>query len=230
MQRKLVIAAVFVSTMILSTELYAQLPSSSRTNTGMFGSRSLGSSSISGPPQIGAPGAPGSGQNLGAASFQAARGPGDFIGRSGRDVQNFFDVINAGAEASVNAFTNLRDNDLGRVAQPGQGDRGSQSGVVFRPRLRAAMIARPVRSSSFSTQMQERMQTLLGPRAVTLAEVVYLENATIVLRGFAATNYDRLVAANLAALEPGVVRVQNELQVGPPPAVEDTSTGLQPQP
>ena len=124
----------------------------------------------------------------------------------------------------------LRDNDSGRANQPGRSGRGRQSGVVFRPRLRAAMIARPVRPRTFSARMHERMQNHLPSNTVALAEVDYLEDSTVVLRGVALTEYDRLVAANLAALEPGVVRVRNELGVGPLPVVDDAPAEFLPPP
>jgi hypothetical protein len=113
---------------------------------------------------------------------------------------------------------NRNMNTLGR----GLGGR-SQSQVVIRTKLRVgfsypAVAPTQVTARLANTLNMPAIQTSGSPLSVSTASTD--QGTVVVLRGTVATAEDRMVAEQLALLEPGISKVQNELTVATPPASE----------
>jgi len=99
-----------------------------------------------------------------------------------------------------------------------------ESQILYRTRLRVGFAAELDNVSQVTTNLQKRFQK---PSQDTTAIAVHAvrdqqsEGATAVLRGSVATGDEALVAEQMALLEPGVARVQNELKVRNAPAAAE---------
>ena len=151
------------------------------------------------------------------------RQPGGFIGRDAAAVEAFFDSVTGGrgnAGRGGSGQRNFRNNNQNRGRQPNL-DRGrGQNRNQMRLRLRATFAHPPLQAGRVSARLQQRLRRVLLARSGTLSEVV-LQDGTAILRGVVANPHDRLVAEKLAYLEPGILKVRNELSVVQTSATED---------
>ena len=145
-----------------------------------------------------------------AMPFQAMQRTG-FVGQDAADTTN--PRSQAGNQTNRNnlagAFQNLFSQNFN--AQQG----GQKAKTPLRLQLRVGFQTKPMATGQFTAKMGNRLTKLpglatLGPLTVTM------EGQTAVLQGRVGTEADRLLAAELALLEPEVLDVRNELLVGPP--------------
>lgn len=169
-----------------------------------------------------------SGQADGSARYvRGNRAVGDFVGADTGDarVAGVMETGGAGGgRGGTQQFTSLlsggrNGNALGQLlsGQLNQGGnqrtRSSAGGnMALRIPIRMDFTPTPVATSRFTAQFQRRLGKLPGLTTVGPIQVV-LEGETVVLRGVVASEGDRLLAADLAKLEPGIDEVKNELTV-----------------
>lgn len=220
---------------LLPAAAYAQRSQPSQSS-GMFGSRSMGSSiggdsvgsglnlSSSTRPTGGGAG----GQTSGSERFvRGNRRSGDFVGGDSGDVQNFLSGLSgvsgangnrggrslsglgaqAGRQRQGQQNNNMNDNQAGQGRRARKPVRTTRI-VGFEYPLPAA----PRMTQTLSTHLEKSLKVRLQPGVE-----VALEGRTATLRGVVATDHDRDVAEQLVLLEPGVSAVQNELTVTPTP-------------
>ncbi|HUE74469.1 MAG TPA: BON domain-containing protein [Pirellulaceae bacterium] len=162
-----------------------------------------------------------------ARYIRGNRSAGDFVGADTGDarVAGVMDIGGAGGgRGGMQQFTSLfsggrNGNALGQLfsGQLNQGGnqrtRSSAGGnMALRIPIRMDFTPTPVATSRFTAQFQKRLGKLPGLTTVGPIQVV-LEGETVVLRGVVASEGDRLLAADLAKLEPGIDVVKNELTV-----------------
>ena len=216
------------------------------TNSGMFGSRSLGSSLSSGTRNFGGGGGfgglGGSGSSRGlpgsmggagqmAAPMRVERQAGDFVGADSRDLPNLFSAmsgagnLNRGFQSGLLSGGRNRTTGANRPNNSGMGRAGSgRTTGEIRTSMRVGFdYTRPAPDAIAS-----RLIALLekSTRIQTRSPLdVAVQDGTAILRGTVATEHDRVLIEQLARLEPGIWRVQNELLVAEsaaPPAAESS--------
>ncbi|TWT96939.1 BON domain protein [Botrimarina colliarenosi] len=141
----------------------------------------------------------------GAATGQNANQA--FIGRGAADLQAFFGNQNAAGQSSQ------RSQRAG-----GQSSSSSSSSAGRRPEVRVTLTAAPELrrvatanrpDASVALANVSRLLTRKGVNGVTVSA----DGGVAVLEGVVATASERLLAEKLAAIEPGVRRVDNRLTV-----------------
>jgi hypothetical protein len=128
----------------------------------------------------------------------------------------------------LGAANNMSQRNMGLNQQRGQGrnQQGQNQGAgrnnqAQQPRVRTVLrlgFDYPMPSArGTSTVLAQRLanaRALQAQGPIT----VETEGRTVVLRGVVANDHARVLAAQLAHLEPGVAEVRNELTVGEPPS------------
>lgn len=163
---------------------------------------------------------------------QAARQPGQFVGADSSDVRNILGFVtnpNQAVQAWRQGLTSLRSAFGQQPSQPTQptgfGGRGTgRTGQLAQVPaiLEAGFQYEPPAPTTVATTLQTRLEKA-GLPGVGGEVQVLLEGDTVVLRGSVPSGYQRLLAENLARLEPGVRQVRNELVVvenGPAPSAQ----------
>jgi osmotically-inducible protein OsmY len=113
-------------------------------------------------------------------------------------------------------------NQQGQGGQNGQGRNNRTQERTVRTVLRLGFVpARPTQPVIAST-VAKRLANSRGVNAMSPVTVT-MNDQTAVLQGVVPTEHARTIAEQLALLEPGVVRVQNELTVAGSPAAEPPS-------
>jgi hypothetical protein len=210
--------AVLMLAALASAQQRGSAFSGTTTSTGMFGSRSLGQGiGARGSNFTGSPGnmveqaQAGAGQVEGGERYlRDSRQPGQFVGADSADTSAFYSQMQ-GNQGNSGLEELLRGAAQREFQNQNQ---GSASRNALRPRLTLG-FQREIPVTRIITQMTTRFAKL--PSLGVLEPVtVSLVGRTAVLRGRVATDHDRLMAAQIALLEPGVSAVQNDLQVGTP--------------
>jgi len=198
------------------------------SQSGMFGSRTLGQGltagtrTMTGSPVPGNMGSQFDSSNVGQvdSSDRFVRGnrqAGAFIGTSAADAAQFLGAVQAGqgAQGATSSGISAAGNRNQRQQQPGQGGgRGGAAKVQIRPRLHVAFSYRPPIATAVSAELARRLAST--PQIHTMSPLeVSLVDGTLTLRGHVATEHDRSLAEQLALLEAGVWKVKNELVVAP---------------
>ncbi len=176
--------------------------------------------------------------NLGGAdamlSNRAQQSSG-FIGRSSEDMQRFIGAAAAaqgqgqqgmGRNQGMNFGGGGRNQQFG--GQMGRGQQGQngqfddmldnqsaeqlQNQRRFRTKLSLGFTPPPKLAANFTTASSIRLTRSLE-RSVGTGVQVQLADATVVLAGTVPTTTEKMLAEQLALLEPGVARVQNDLVV-----------------
>lgn len=216
-------------------------------SSGMFGSRTLGSS-LSGGSRGFASGNTGvnGGQGVAGKTQQGdantgqvnlagdrfARGnrqPGQFVGSDTSDLPSFLTNLATGGGGNNNNLNSGRNggrnggNQNQANANQNNASRGGRTQAVpYRQTRSVAFDVRPANREQLSATLVGRFQR--SPRFQTMGPVqVEIQDRTAILRGVVATAHDRDLAERLALLEAGISRVQNELtvaQAAVPPAPE----------
>lgn len=199
----------------------------------LFGQRTLGQpltkrSSVSGQASTsgstatsGTSGAAGSNQggvlNPAARYLRGNRKARDFVGRDTRDQAGFVGSLQAGDAAKAKPTADDMTVEKSADANvPGAGADISRA-TMYAPRLEVGFRQSPRLAPRVSRELERRLQTVFARDGSSRIEVSMAGDAAI-LQGQVASEHDRLLAALLLSFEPGVARVQNELQVGSPPA------------
>ena len=208
-------------------------------STGLFGNRTLGTGVASGTRSFargstlttgGTTGGMeqvlgGVGELGGSERFvRGSRQPGQFVGASSEQMQQFVGAIQAGQTASGQSSQlglpqrgtdRATGTNRPRTAGTGTG-RGGQTRNEVRTSLRLAFDY-PAAPTRVSTALAARVART--ERIQTLSPVsVLLRDGTATLRGVVATDRDRELVEGLARLEPGIWEVKNELVVAQRPA------------
>ena len=170
----------------------------------------------------------------------STRQVGNFVGSDRQDLQALFGAMNATGQQRQRQRQRpfaRRDRSNNRGAnQANRGNNGVGQGGSAATELRTSLRVgfeppRPV-PSRVATTLTDRLARSTRIHVVGPVTVDVREDTTI-LRGEVATSHDRMLAEQLALLEPGVRRVKNELVVTgesttpaatDPPAAEESKT------
>ena len=203
-----------------------QWSSSSSSQSSMFGSRSVGSGSSrftsAGLSQSASSGSR-SGTTRGGGSQQSPFGTqaprstrqvGNFVGSDRQDLQALFGAMNATGGGSTGRATRASNARGANQAGRGNNAAGRGRGAVTELRTTLRLGFEP------SRPVPSRVATILTDRLARSTRIhvvgpvtVDVRDDTTILRGEVATRHDRMLAEQLALLEPGVRRVKNELVV-----------------
>jgi hypothetical protein len=226
----------------LGTTSRMSTPSSGggRSTSGMFGSRTLGSSLRAGNRSLGGTARGGTvagmtqqemgniGQITGTERFtRGGRQQQGFIGNETGDVAGFFSMLNAGRTGNVQT-NNQRRRDPEAETNVNAGGQQNNNNVrrMYRTTRTVGFDYVATSTPELSSTVSQRIQKTPGIRTRSTIDVEIV-GRTAVLRGVVATAHDRELAARLASLEPGVSAVQNELEVAqsPPAASVGSAAG-----
>lgn len=207
------------------------------SSSGMFGNRSFGNTLSSGASNFGGGGAFGnrggfgSGQGLSgstggaggmAAPLRVERQAGDFVGADSRDLPNLFSAmsgagnLNRGFQSGMlsggqNRTTGANQPNNSRTGRAGSGRTAGEIRTTMRVGFDYTRPA-PDAIASKLTALLEKSTRIQTRSALDIS----VQDGTAILRGAVATEHDRVLIEQLARLEAGVWRVQNELVVGEP--------------
>jgi PPE-repeat protein len=140
-----------------------------------------------------------------------------FVGRDAADMQNTFQQTN---RAQLQFYSNMNrrmarnDRDSTPISQ--------NAAQPIRMEVRVAFQAPRPTSEVVADTLRTRLAKILGDRGMS-QPVVTMQGDTAVLRGVAASDSERQVIGQLAALEQGVREVRNEMTV----AGETNTTSVQ---
>jgi hypothetical protein len=208
------------------------------SNYGAFGNRTLGGGFNPTQSQFGGAGSTAGGGAAGGLGLQNQQmagqitgnerflrqnqQPGQFVGSDSGEARNFIGAMSAIAGMRNGGFGNQQfGNNRNRNNQQNQGRNGRNNraervpfkmsyAADFGPR--AAAIT-PAAAAKLGEQLsRSKRLTAAGPIRVEL------QGQTVILRGVVGSNHERDLAYQMAMLEPGVVAIQNDLQVRPPAA------------
>lgn len=145
--------------------------------------------------------------------LRSNRRPGQFVGSDSQDSQNFMSALGNASQLRA-AQSNMRANT--QVRQPQQNRQGQAAGAIL-PRMRLELGFDKVEASATTRGdvLEKRFEGMPALKTQSPIQVA-VQGETATLTGVVATEHARLVAAQLALLEPGISRVQNDLQVAMP--------------
>ncbi|HEY3395330.1 MAG TPA: BON domain-containing protein, partial [Lacipirellulaceae bacterium] len=146
-----------------------------------------------------------------------AMGGQNFVGRDSGDMNA---VMTQMGRAGTQFFNTMSQNVRGRNNRNRQqpaADQGENERPAMRIRLEVGFTAPRPAPSALATNIQTRIARLAVDHSLGQPQV-FVEGDTVVLRGVADSESQRLVLANLIALEPGVRAVRNEMTVAGAPA------------
>lgn len=170
-----------------------------------FGGSSLGTSSF------GQSGFGGTTTGTGAQFNTITNTYQDFVGRRSTDLQTFFGTTNQGFQNATTRSSRAAGGGDGSSSEPGRRPEVRVSLSASRELRRQVAGARPrveIAVDRVATRLARR-----GMEGVSLSAV----EGVATLEGVVESDSQRLLAEKLAAIEPGVRRVDNRLQVVPPP-------------
>jgi hypothetical protein len=138
---------------------------------------------------------------------------GGFVGRDAEDVRGSFERTSGRDRRSMMMDMMIENYNESRESRRRWRDQQNAVPPV-RVRLQpAAELAAAAAVPRAMAPVQARLNQLLAARGI--GAEVEIAGGTAILRGAVATERDVLLAAQLAALEPGVSNVQSELTVAP---------------
>ncbi|HID78629.1 MAG TPA: BON domain-containing protein [Planctomycetaceae bacterium] len=219
----------------------AQFSTNTRsTTTGIFGSRTvgqgisssrgLGTSGGLGAGRLGAGGslAGQSGQlgQLGTTTGQIQAGarflrqnvrPGDFVGAEEQGASGFVGRTGLSTGGGQGARLGISQSLRGRAGRANQrrttGRSGGRSQAELAVRVRLGFTPVRAAAAGVNTRLKGLLERSPHLNFQSPVEVAF-EGTTVTLRGVVANEHDRVLAEQLARLEPGVWAVKNELVVG----------------
>lgn len=203
-----------------------QAQAQSTGSPGLFGNRSVGGGISAGNRTFG-----GSGQGLSGATTQAQsnvgqvtgserfvrqnRQPGQFVGSDSGDTSNFIGSLTQGLQSGN--FQGLRS---GLQRQGGSRRRRSPAGFtsrsdrVYKVELNVAFDYPQPTNEELGQRVARHVKSASAIRKLGEIEI-RVEERTAILEGTVASAEDRALAEQLVALEAGISRVENRLQVVP---------------
>lgn len=139
-----------------------------------------------------------------------AGGAQGFVGRDSGDMQAVFNQLGR----SSNQFFQQLNRTMGGRGQNRNRQGGGQANaeLPFRVQLRVAFDHVRPQPAAVATTVRNRLETALASRIVDLPEVE-MDGDTVILRGVAQSESQRLVIEKLVSLEPGVSLVDNQMTV-----------------
>ena len=267
MKTTLSIAAVAaLSVLGLPSSVWGQFSTTTggTTSSGIFGSRTVGQGSSLGSRSFGGTGGLGAGGSAAGASQQLGQlgtlqggvssgarflrqnvQAGDFVGMDAQSMAEFVGRAGASQAGNQRFQAGIAPQGAGRGAngRPGQGGaRSGRSQVQLRTTIRVGFDRSPSAPTGLSSKLQTRLAQSSGIQFLSSVEVA-LDGGAATLRGVVATEHDRVLAGQLARLEPGIWNVKNELSLAesmppgepqadrlPSPAAPQSQPELQPAP
>jgi hypothetical protein len=149
------------------------------------------------------------GQGFGQSAFGSnAQGGQAFVGRDSGDMAQLFNQLGR----SSNQFFQQLNRTLG--GNRGRRSMTQQENVTLpvRIQLNVAFDHPRTQPTALATTVRGRLESLLTRRKIAAPEVEVVGD-TVVLRGIAASESQRLVIEKLVSLEPGVAAVENQMTV-----------------
>jgi hypothetical protein len=140
----------------------------------------------------------------------------DFVGADGREDQSFVGRQQVGvlAEEIRSAVDELEIQtgpDANQTAESVMPPRVQ----LYAPRLKVAFDYAPTGVSEVNARLSRHLEASFPAVATNQIEVLVAGNAAT-LRGVVASEWDRKLAELLLRFEPGIARVENQLQIQPP--------------
>ena len=136
----------------------------------------------------------------------------DFVGSGLEDVQNFVGMqqtdIEADIRSAVDELIIEETPDVNLLTQPVIPPRM----LLNSPRLQVGFDFTPRPADIVSSQLTRRVGSKLSSNGSNRIEV-WVEDGVAILRGEVVSERDRKLAGILVGFEPGVARVQNEIQL-----------------
>ncbi len=166
------------------------------------------------------------GSGFGQNSFgNNQQGGQNFIGRDSNDMASVFNQLGRNS----NQFFRQLNRTLGGGNRNQRNSSQADNAVLpVRVRLDVAFDHPAVQPTVVATAVRGRLETVLARRSIVAPEVEMVGD-TVVLRGVAPSESQRLVIEKLVSLEPGVAEVDNQMTVageasaGEPSAIERSS-------
>ncbi len=154
----------------------------------------------------------GGNQSFGGGMMGGNMGGQNFIGRDGGDMNA---VMQQMGRAGTQFFNNMNSNMSGRNNRNRQQpeDTGENTPPTIRIRLEVGFPTTPPAPSRLATTVQSRLTRLAADHNMGRPQVA-VEGDTVVLRGVAESESQRLVIEKMISMEPGVRAVRNEMTVG----------------
>ena len=190
---------------------------SSGFGSGGFGSSGLGGSGF---------GTSGGGSGFGQNSFgNNQQGGQNFVGRDSSDMASVFNQLGRNS----NQFFQQLNRTMGGGRNRNSNSQEDNAALLVRVRLDVAFDHPPVQPTVVATAVRDRLETVLARRSIVAPEVE-MNGDTVVLRGIAPSESQRLVIEKLVSLEPGVAEIDNQMTVASEtPATEPSPLPLPPQ-
>jgi len=140
----------------------------------------------------------------------------DFVGRDAAERRSFVGVEQGAMQGRVrSAVSNLRPPRERNVNRP-PSPPASRQNQPYPPRLTIDFRFTPLPTESVRSTLQRRLTE--SPGIETLESIrVRVEKRTAILEGEVASEHDRILAEQLARLEPGISQVKNLLEVAERP-------------
>jgi len=140
----------------------------------------------------------------------------DFVGADGREEQQFVGRQQVGVDAeeirsAVDDLAIQTGPDANQTVAPVMPPRVQ----LYPPRLKVAFDFAPAGASEVNARLSHHLETSLRLGAPSQIEVSVAGDAAI-LRGVVASERERKLAELLLQFEPGIGRVENQLQIHPP--------------
>jgi hypothetical protein len=136
-----------------------------------------------------------------------------FIGRDSGDMANVFRQMGR----SSNQFLQQLNRTMGRGRGRNNSSQEENAVLPVRVRLDVAFDAPPVQPTVVADNVRTRLATTLA-RQNMVAPIVELAGDTVVLRGVAQKESQRMVIEQLVLMEPGVFAVDNQMTVAENPS------------
>lgn len=255
--RWMILSVVLVVGLVCEYALAQQTSSrstSTRSSSGSSTTRSLGSSLNAGTrtsfsSATGGRGGTGSSGNFGVGSagtvdssdrfVRGSRQAGAFVGADASETREFVGSVAAGS-SSGSSYRNIRRGGGGSSGSSANVNRGGTSSRRGRqtndvrvtinvgfalPPGKVAVEAQELAAARLVGRMER--STWIQKRSPL---EVRLDQGIATLRGVVATEHDRVLAEQLARLEPGIELVKNELMVQPPEPAAPAPVPLPPNP
>lgn len=138
----------------------------------------------------------------------------NFVGRDSSDMSAIFNQLGRNS----NQFFQQLNRTMGR-SNRNRGNTSQEENVVLpvRVRLDVAFDHPQVQTTAVAANVRTRLDKVLSRRSIATPNVE-VKGDTIVLRGVAPSESQRLVIEKLVSLEPGVLAVDNQMTVAQQPS------------
>lgn len=194
--------------------------SSSLGNRG-FGSSGFGSGGLGGMGGMGGMNSSGFGTGFGTGGLSGGAGMGqggeNFVGRSSSDFSGALNQMNRNGQQFMQQFGQMMSRGRGNRNRGGSQQENERPPVLVQ--LDVAFDHTPTALPVVATNVQTRLERILASRNVAVPQVSFVGD-TVILRGTAVNESQRMVIERLVAMEPGVGAIENQMTVAPAPTEE----------